>query len=77
MSQAERLVHITTDSIVLGALLKWAGIAATGGEAKTLVRSGMVRVNGVIERRRGRRVVPGDVVEVVRHGRVRVVREWR
>lgn len=62
---------------MLGALLKWAGIAATGGEAKTLVRSGMVRVNGVIERRRGRRVFPGDVVEVVRHGRVRVVREWR
>ena len=48
----------------LGQLLKLAGIAGTGGEAKLLVASGGARVNGEIETRRGRQLRPGDVVEV-------------
>jgi len=35
---------------------------ATGGQAKLLIQSGEVTVNGVPERRRGRKVAPGDVV---------------
>jgi ribosome-associated protein len=57
-------VVIHTEAITVGALLKWARVVATGGEAKELVRRGRVRVNGQVERRRGRRVRPGDVVEV-------------
>ncbi len=60
-------VVITTEAISLGDALKWAGIASTGGQAKLLVRSGGVTVNGVVERRRGRRLNPGD--RVVVHGR--------
>jgi ribosome-associated protein len=44
--------------------LKLAGIAATGGQAKTLIQSGGVLVNGVVEVRRKRRLSPGDVIEV-------------
>jgi ribosome-associated protein len=44
--------------------LKWAGVASTGGQAKLLVRGGGVLVNGVVERRRGRRLGPGDLVTV-------------
>ena len=46
----------------LGAFLKLAGAADTGGMAKLLVQGGDVRVNGVVERRRGRTLHDGDVV---------------
>ena len=57
-------VRIHTETITVGALLKWAGIVGTGGEAKALVATGRVRVNGRVEPRRGRHVAPGDVVAV-------------
>jgi ribosome-associated protein len=41
-----------------------SGAAATGGEAKLLVRQGVVRVNGEVEGRRGHHVGPGDIVAV-------------
>jgi ribosome-associated protein len=53
-----------TGSIVLGAFLKLAGAAGTGGHAKLLVQSGDVTVNGEVETRRGRALQPGDVVGV-------------
>lgn len=60
-------VIIATAEITLGDILKWAGLAQTGGQAKLLVRSGRVAVNGAVERRRGRRLGPGDRFAV--HGR--------
>lgn len=59
-----RRTAIRTDSIELGALLKWSGVAPTGGDAKQLIQHGRVAVNGAVERRRGRRIHPGDRVEV-------------
>jgi ribosome-associated protein len=50
--------------ITLGQFIKLAGLAATGGDAKRLVVSGSVRVNDVVETRRGHKLGPGDVVEV-------------
>jgi ribosome-associated protein len=44
--------------------LKWRGLVATGGEAKLRIQRGDVRVNGVIETRRGHRLNPGDVVHL-------------
>lgn len=60
----ERSVAIRTESIELAALLKWAQVVDSGGEAKQLIQDGRVRVNGEVERRRGRKVVLGDHVEV-------------
>ena len=48
----------------LGAFVKLCGAASTGGEAKRLIQGGAVRVNGLIELRRGHEVVPGDLVEL-------------
>lgn len=48
----------------LDQFLKWQGLAATGGEAKQRIQSGEVRVNGVVETRRGRQLQLGDVVEL-------------
>ena len=57
-------VAIETARITLGDFLKWAGAAETGGRAKQLVQTGAVQVNGAIERRRGRQLIPGDRVAV-------------
>ena len=48
----------------LGAFLKLAGVAGTGGHAKIIVQSGDVAVNGDVETRRGRMLQAGDVVSV-------------
>ena len=50
--------------ITLGQFIKMTGLATTGGEAKYMVVSGLVRVNAGVERRRGRRLLAGDVVAV-------------
>jgi ribosome-associated protein len=50
--------------IKLDQFLKLAQIAMTGGEAKTMIQSGMVKVNGEVEMRRGRKLRDGDRVEV-------------
>jgi ribosome-associated protein len=57
-------IKIYTDTITLGQFLKWAKIVDTGGQAKNLILSGMVKVNGEIELHRGRKLKKGDVVEV-------------
>ena len=63
MSAEPRAVQIRDETIRLGQLLKLAGVADTGGEARELVQEGAVRVNGEVETRRGRRRRDGDVVE--------------
>lgn len=52
------------DHITLDALLKAAGLASSGGEAKTLIQQGGVRVNGEVDLRRGRKLRAGDEVDV-------------
>jgi len=56
----------------VGQYLKSVGAASTGGEAKHLVQGGAVKVNGVVETRRGHRLKAGDVVEVDGRGRYEV-----
>lgn len=49
--------------ITLGQALKAANVVGTGGEAKVLIQTGEVRVNGEVETRRGVKLREGDVVE--------------
>ncbi len=55
-------VPIRDESIRLGQFLKLANLVESGAEAKPLVVEGQVLVNGEVETRRGRQLVPGDVV---------------
>jgi ribosome-associated protein len=59
-----RTVSIRDASIRLGQLLKLADIIDHGSEARELLIQGDVRVNGEVETRRGRQLVPGDTVTV-------------
>ncbi|MBQ8079461.1 MAG: RNA-binding S4 domain-containing protein [Oscillospiraceae bacterium] len=63
MPQTEK-VKIKTEFIKLDALLKFAGLCDTGGFAKELVQQGQVKVNGEICTMRGKKIRPGDVIEV-------------
>ena len=55
-------ISIQTEYIKLDALLKYAALTASGGEAKTVVAGGLVRVNGEICTMRGRKLRAGDTV---------------
>ena len=70
-------VSINTDFIKLGQLLKLADMAEQGSEAKTLISEGRVLLNGQTEVQRGKKVRPGDVVEVIGVGSVKVLFEER
>ncbi|MBI4277782.1 MAG: RNA-binding S4 domain-containing protein [Armatimonadetes bacterium] len=61
---AVRDVRISTETIELEQFLKWAQVVPSGGTAKQLIRCGRVRVNGEVERRRGRTLRSGDLVDV-------------
>lgn len=50
-------------TIQLDQFLKLKGLVPTGGQAKILIQGGGVRVNGVIETRRKKKLSPGDVIE--------------
>ncbi len=60
----EQLIEISGEMIRLGQLLKLAGAASGGAEAKALIADGQVTVNGERELRRGRQLHPGDLVRV-------------
>ena len=56
-------VKITTEYIKLDALLKFAALVETGGEAKEVIQDGQVKVNGEVCTMRGKKCRPGDIVE--------------
>lgn len=58
---------ITSDYIELAQLLKLMGLVGTGGEAKEMIQTGLVRVNGEVDTRRGRKLRQGDRVSFNEH----------
>jgi ribosome-associated protein len=52
--------------IKLDQFLKLVGIAPSGGQAKLMIIDGDIKVNGIVEIRRGRKLVSGDQVTVGR-----------
>lgn len=68
-------VQLTTEFIKLDALLKLAGVAGSGGHAKQLILEGLVRVNDEVAAQRGKKIRPGDVVELDLDPAVRIAVE--
>lgn len=56
-------IQIRDDFIKLGQALKLAGLVDSGVEAKEVITSGKVKLNGAAEFQRGKKVVDGDVIE--------------
>ncbi len=55
-------VEITTEFIKLDQLIKFAGIAYSGAEAKDMVINGYASVNGEVCTMRGKKIRSGDSV---------------
>ena len=58
-----REVEIKKEPIELYKILKFEGLVASGGEAKSVIAEGQVLVNGEIETRKRKKIVVGDIVE--------------
>lgn len=59
-----RTVDITREPVELYKILKFEGLVATGGEAKLLIATGQVTVNGEVETRKRKKIVAGDTIAV-------------
>jgi ribosome-associated protein len=64
MADEERTIALRGEYITLAHALKVAGLAGTGGAAKSVIRSGVARVNGEPESRPGRKLRAGDRIAV-------------
>jgi ribosome-associated protein len=49
-------------TIQLDQFLKWKGLVSTGGQAKVVIQSGQVQLNGAVETRRRKKLKAGDKV---------------
>ncbi len=56
------IIKLREEFIKLGQALKAAGFVESGVEAKEVIQDGLVKVNGEIDTRRGRKLYGGDVV---------------
>ena len=55
--------RIKDDFIKLGQLLKAAGLVYSGVDAKIVIQDGLVKVDGEVETRRGKKITEGMIVE--------------
>jgi ribosome-associated protein len=60
----KQTIEINTPWIKLDSLLKLADVVESGGMAKMIIRDGAVNVNGGKVTQRGKKIAPGDVVEI-------------
>lgn len=62
--EAPKEVAIRDEFIKLDSFLKFAGAVLSGGEAKELIQSGKVLVNGEVCTMRGKKMRPGDEAQL-------------
>ena len=56
-------IFINKEHVELFKILKFEGIASNGAEAKDMITSGVVLVNGIIEKQKRKKMVAGDTIE--------------
>lgn len=54
------LLEINTEFIKLDQALKFANVVESGAFAKEVIQDGFVKVNGLVETRRGKKLYDGD-----------------
>jgi len=58
-----KVVEVSCEPIELYKILKFEGMVDSGGEAKAVIDDGQVLVNGVVETKKSKKIVSGDVIE--------------
>lgn len=71
----KEIVEITTETITMDKLLKFSGVAETGGQAFLMVEDGVVNLNGKVVTEKRKKVLPGDVVNIDNQIELTVVHE--
>ena len=56
------VIHIRDEFIKLGQAMKQADLVSDGVEAKYVISDGLVKVNGEVDTRRGRKLYVGDMI---------------
>lgn len=69
-----KIIPISSEYIKLDQFLKLSDCVPTGGMAKAILQDGAVKVNREPEERRGRKLYPGDVIEVAGCGSFQVAK---
>jgi len=67
---ARRDMQDSAPTIRLDQFMKLVGMVRSGGEAKHLIQGGQVKVNGVVETRRSKKLHEGDHVALGDHAAV-------
>ena len=62
-STSMKTVHLNQQPTELYKILKFEGLVASGGDAKTVIVDGLVRVNGQIETQKRKKIMHDDVIE--------------
>jgi ribosome-associated protein len=58
-----RTVEIVKQVVELYKILKFEGMVGSGGEAKMVIADGLVMVNGLVETRKRKKIINGDIIE--------------
>ena len=60
----EVIIEIQTNSIKLSQLVKYIGVVNNGSEAKNLIKTGLVKVNGIVKTTPGTLIIDGDIIKI-------------
>lgn len=56
-------IYINAAPIELNKLLKFESLVSSGGEAKMVIENGLVKVNGIVEKQKRKKINEGDIVQ--------------
>lgn len=68
MSESDKIIaELESEFVELYKILKFEGLADSGGDAKQAIAEGLVSVNGEIETRKRKKIRPGDQIDFIDH----------
>ncbi|MDH3387284.1 MAG: RNA-binding S4 domain-containing protein [Gammaproteobacteria bacterium] len=68
MSESENIIaELESEFVELYKILKFEGLADSGGNAKQAIEDGLVSVNGEVETRKRKKIRAGDQIDFIDH----------
>ena len=68
MSDSDKIIaELESEFVELYKILKFEGLADSGGDAKQAIAEGLVSVNGEVETRKRKKIRPGDQIDFIDH----------
>ena len=68
MNDTETIIaELESEFVELYKILKFEGLAESGGDAKQAIADGLVSVNGEVETRKRKKIRPGDQIDFIDH----------